>query len=531
MQAVSNAWKANQRRTIVSEGFVEVLVDIGDPAAIADVSSQDNGSAYISNTQQVVSEGDKNIAPYSTLEQNMWVLNDSRKILPTDDYGDCGYIGDALSNEYCAFVGKTPILTLNFTRVHNNLIPAITITWSKTYGEYATDFTVRAYNGTSLVAEKEVVGNKSTQTIVEMDIVGYDRITISILKWCLPRHRARIEEVFVGLQKVYSKSDLFGYTHSQTVDPVSTSLPKAEVSFAVDNTKDTYNPDNTDGLAKYFMERQLVKTRYGYKMNDNSIEWIKGGVFYLSEWSATQNGREANFTARDILEYLTQRYVDSVTSVTERSLYDLAETILMSADLPLNPDGSVKWKLDDSLKNIRTTAPLPDDTMANCLLLIANAGRCVFYQDRSGILHIEPLTGDVVDCSITTSNSYTLPEITIGKPIEGISVKVYQYALCERGFESTTTEQYITVGGKGERVEVDNPLVTDVTVATAILEWMRDYLANRMTVDTSWRADVRLDALDKVKVGNRYGESDVIVTDVEYSFGGTFRGATKGRRV
>ena len=160
MQTVSTAWKNNQARTLVNESYVEVSLYIADPDALADASSQDNGAVYISNTSQVVSEVDKNIAPYSTLEQNLWILDGSRKMLPISDFGDSGFIGDVLSDANCGF-SRTLLLTVNFTRVHHNLIPAVTITWGKVYNEFAEDFIVTAYNGDTVGAEKEVLGNKS----------------------------------------------------------------------------------------------------------------------------------------------------------------------------------------------------------------------------------------------------------------------------------------------------------------------------------------------------------------------------------
>ena len=531
MQTVSTEWKSNHSKTLLNEGFVEVSLDIADPDALADASSQDNGATYISNTPQVVSEVDNSVTPYSTLEQNMWILDGSRKTIPLDDIGNNGYIGDALSDEKCVFSSKTPLITVSFTRVHSNLIPAVTIVWSKAYGEYAEDFIVTAYNGNDVVAQKEVLGNRSIESIVMMDIVDYDRITISVLKWCLPLHRARVEEIFVGMRKVHSKSGLFSYSHTQTVDPVSTSLPKTEIQFSVDNSDDSYNPYNDSGLSKYLMERQEVKSRYGYKLDDNTVEWIKGGTFYLYEWKAPQNGMVADFTARDLLEFMFVEYKDNVTDITSRSLYDIAEEILTSLDLPLNNDGSRKWCLDESLKEIYTSAPLPVDSVANCLLLIANAGCCTLYQDRGGKLRIEPLGGETTDYTISKFNSYSRPETSLSKPIKEIVVKVYQYSVAEDGFEEETTEIIVPMGVSGERVEVDNPLVTESDVAVTVGLWVGEYLKNRIALETNWRPDVRLDALDIVKVDNDYGASNVRMTDVSYTFNGAFKGSGKGRVV
>lgn len=530
MQSVSQAWKQNQDRTIVREGFVEVSLDVADNDALADASAQDNGAVYISNTPQVVSEVDRNIVPYSTLEQNLWVLDGSRKTIPTEGIGDCGFVGNVLSGDDCGFGRRAPIVTVNFTRVHSNPIPAVTITWGKVYNEFAKQFVVTAYSGETVVAMKEVTDNNSVTSVVEMDITEYDRIVITILRWCLPHRRARIEEIFVGLHLVYTKSELVSYSHNQTVDPLSTSLPKAEISFSVDNTNDMYDPYNESGIAQYFMESQEVKSRYGYRVGEGGIEWIKGGTFYLSEWKAPQNGIVADFTARDLFEFLFDEYNDNVTEIAPRNLYDLAEGIMLSANLPFTNDGQQRWHIDESLKNISTTAPLPRDTKANCLLMIANAGRCVMYQDRNGVVHIEPLVPVPTDYNVTRFNSYTRPEIVLSKKLKEVIVTLYEYRVNDEGeIVSDTTDVVLSVGDTGEQVKVDNPLVTDLDTANAICVWVANYAKNRKTLEMDWRADVRADALDLVSVENASGNASTLLTDISYKFNGSFKGSGTGR--
>ena len=528
MQTVSENWKNAHKQTLLNESYVEVSLDIGDPDAIADASSQDNGAVYISDTSQVVSEVDKKVEPYCTLEQNLWILDGGRKAIPVSDYGGSGYVGDVLSNDVCVFTSKMPVITLNFSQVFDNLIPGITITWSPTYGEFADSFVVTAYDGDTIVAHKEVIGNRSVKSLVMMDIVNYDRIVIMITKWCLPYHRARVEEIFVGMNKVYSKTELFDYSHTQSVNPVSTSLPKTEIKFSIDNVNDEYNPYNEQGMAKYLMARQEVKARYGLKLNDGSVEWIKGGTFYLSEWYAKQNGLTADFTARDLLEFMSAIYEEN-HDLSSRTLYALAEKVLIAANLPLNDDGTVKWVIDESLKSITTTAPLPKDTLANCLQVIANAGECVLYQDRTGTLRIEPLKFDVTDYKIDSFNSYSKSEITIAKPIKQVTVKVHHYTAGEKGVESTATEITVLAGALGETIVIDNPLVTDSDRASALGTWIGTHLRHRMTLDSSWRADVRLDALDIVTNENNYNTNKVRMTDVEFKFNGAFRGTGEGK--
>ena len=540
MQIVSQSWKNAHKQTLLNESYVEISLSITDPDALADVSSVDNGSIYLSNTPEIVSEIDTPVIPYTTLEQNQWLLDGTRKSIPESEYKDGGYVGDSISNEEGVFDTKIPTITIEFDSVHTKPIPGITITWGTAYNEFAEQFIVTAYNGDVVVAQKEIYSNTSVKSIVMLDISNYNRITIQVLKWCLPNHRVRIDEIFVGVKKVYTKVDLMGYSHEQSVDPISTSLPKNEIKFAVDNSDNSYNPYNPNSLTKYLTERQEITTRYGLKTSNNTIEWVKGGSFYLSEWYAKQNGISADFVARDILEFMSKEYKDDISdyydesnlTFRQRSLYDLAITILNEANLPLNSDGSVKWVIDEErLRSIYTTAPIPTDTLANCLQMIANAGRCVLYPDRDGNLHIEPINNDPTDYEINSFNSYSKSEITLSKVVKQVNVNVYNYTLGDRGVEELKTTIVYEIADNGEIITVDNPLITTEEQANALGEWIGNYLKNRMTLKVTSRADVRLDALDIVSNENDYSTNNMRMTNVKFEFNGAFRGSGEGRVV
>ena len=83
MQSVSQAWKDNQEKTLVNEGFIKLTYHITDPDALEDAAASDNGCISISNTAQTVSMVDKNIVNYAFLEKSSWTLDRDKK----DDSG------------------------------------------------------------------------------------------------------------------------------------------------------------------------------------------------------------------------------------------------------------------------------------------------------------------------------------------------------------------------------------------------------------------------------------------------------------
>ena len=592
MQNVSQKWKDNQNELLTSESFVELSLKLTDPDAYEDATAEHNGSVYFSDeANYVVSEVDKHIDPHATLERNLWLLDGSRKVLPVSDYGENGYIGDIICSSSRTF-SKNPIISVNFSKVFTDLITGVSIVWSSIFNEYATDFIVTAYNDNEIVATTTVTDNTEPDLTVHVDIVNYNKITIEVLKWSLPYRRARVTAVQIGTDLIYTKSDIIEYAHSQSVDPISATLPISKISFSINNIDDTFDPNNLDSLAKYLIERQEVKVRYGYKLDDD-VEWIDGGTFYLSEWDAPQNGLSADFTARDLLEFMSSIYYYGIYNPNGTSLYDLAERVLIDANLPLDESGTVKWVIDPKLKNIYTIAPLPIDTHANCLQMIANAGECVIYQDRNGILHIETMSYDETDYSINLFNSYSKSDIALSKPLKEVTVPCYSYSVETEPTElykgnvniSGTLEVLVTYSGmatnvsatvtggtlnsaqyysnacllnitatgsvdivvtgnslssssvavivasesKGETVSVDNPLITSHDRAVSVGEWVENYMKNRMVLSSDWRADPRLDALDIVSNENNYNTNKVLMTSVDYSYNGAFKGKGEGR--
>lgn len=511
MQTVSQAWKDAQEQTLVPESYVEVVLNVGDPEAQEDASPADNGHEVYSSTEHLTDETEKEQIKYATLEHNIWTLDGTCEILPDNaPYGNNGFVGNTLSDENCEY-SVIPTITITFSKVFSEVIPGITVTWAPAYGEYADSFRLTVYNESNQVYQTTVTDNQDITSVIEHDIQNYNRIVVEVLKWCKPSRRARIEQIIVGIEKIYSKSELISYSHDMTVDPLSAELPKSEITFEITNLNGEYNPDNPQGAEKYLMERQAITARYGYKLN-GSIEWIKAGTFYMSEWETPQNGITATFKARDALEFMSDTY----TGTSSGTLAAIAMAAFEQADLPSMPDGSNRWTIHSSLSSIQAAAgaDLSGNTIAEVLQYVANAACCVFYQDRDGLLHIEPLASGTTDYEINRFRSYANSEISLTKQLKAVNVN--------------DGDSILSVGNAGETQDVDNPLVS-ADRAQTVAQWVADYLENRKILSGEFRADPRLDPLDRVTNENQFAESIVLVTEIQYTYNGAFRGNYEGR--
>ena len=396
--------------------------------------------------------------------------------------------------------------------VHTSATSGVTITWAGRYDEYPTTFQIIAKRGNTVVSTNTVEGNTSQVSAVFSRIENYDSITINVLGWSLPYRRVRIEKFIIGHTMTFTKSDIFSFTHEQSGHLNSGELPKNNINFTLNNIDGRWNPNNPTGLEQYLSERQKIKVRYGLDIN-GTVEWIKAGTFYLSEWRVPANGLEANFSARDIFEYLLN---ESYTGAREGTLYQLVENAFDSAGVPEDfiPDVS------STLKNYSATLPAGELTCAVVVQMCANAAGCVVYQDRDGILHIKPQNREPTGYVIPLALSYAHPEIELSKPLKNVSVSY-----------GTESPYILPVGNTGETQTVDNSLVTTEAQAAKIAGWVKSTLSTRKTVSGEFRADPRLDVFDVVAVqSDKYGElPGVAITDIKYTFGGSFRGSYTGR--
>ena len=184
-----------------------------------------------------------------------------------------------------------------------------------------------------------------------------------------------------------------------------------------------------------------------------------------------------------------------------------------SADIP----DDFLYSFDSSLGEYETTIPSGTRTCAEIIQMCANAAGCVIYQDRDGVLHIEPLNKVDTGYVIPLSLSYSNPEIELSKPLKSVSVSY-----------GDGNSYVLPVGNSGETQTIDNPLMNNQY--GFIAEWVRDTLITRKSVSGEYRADPRLDVFDIVSVQSNYGDLiNVAITDIKYTYNGSFRGNYTGR--
>ena len=501
MIAVSNAWKDIHQRFLLPEMHIEIDCTVTEAGVQENATISGTNESDISNTISALYDTTKSVK-YATNELNLWALDGTFTVAPNaPPYADFGYISD---------IDSTGSVTIKLPTIHASATSGLTINWGGRLDEYPTVFTITAKRSNEVVYESTVTDNTEQVSAIFAQLQNYDSITITVHAWSLPSRRVRIEKVTIGHVLTFYKKDIFSYTHEQTGHLNSGELPKNSITFTLDNTDGRWNPNNPVGMEQYLSERQRIKVRYGLDIGDG-IEWIKAGTFYLSEWRVPNNGLEASFVARDIFEYLLN---ETYTGGRSGTLYDLIWDAFDSAGVPDDLD----YVLSSTLGNYSATIPEGEHTCAEIVQMCANAAGCVIFQDRDGVLHIEPLNKAHSGAVIPLTLSYSHPEIELSKPLKNVAV-------------SYGDNNYsLPVNSSGETQTVSNPLVSSEAQAEMIAKWVRDTLTTRQTVRGEYRADPRLDVFDIVAVASKYGDlQNVALTDIRYTFNGSFQGDYSGR--
>lgn len=513
MVEVSDKWKEKFNETLVPESFVEITCGITEPGINKKATIVTSSAAPFSTFHNIALSDNASISRYSTGEPNLTVLDGSCSIVPSSPpYGTTGFLSAEIFDD-----SSHPVIRLELPSENKSSIPGVSICWSTVFGEYATDFSVSTYLGTSKLKTVTVNGNKSVRSDVEAELSGFDAVEIEVLKWCLPDRRVRVEQVKIGRYLVFDKTKILSYSHSSARDPISGQLSQESISFSLDNSDRTWDSVNPQGIYKYIYERQPVTVRYGMDV-DGKAEWVSGGMFFLSEWSVPANSIEASFQARDAFLYLSStKYTGRKYGTLYEMCYDALE--LLEAD-------EITFDISDELKDYSTDITSDESTYHNSdiLQLAANAAGMALYQTRDGVIKINRVYGadtsnPVLD--IPVLNNYSWPEITFAQNMLNVVTTAggVTYAYPE------------SPSGKGVSQTLSNVLLTKDILAKSRNALTESYgvLSNRRKASLTYRASPTIDALDMVKIHHQFNYDAVLLaTNVKYTFNGCFKGTVEG---
>ena len=387
MKSVSNAYKASMKAMLRNRSYVRITFGNVDTTAATDGEWESNGAASISEFETVdyaYQYGDT----YVSLELNRWALDGKSLLVPTGEDVQDGFISSLMSDAEGNFT-TPPVITREFSLKH--IFPGLTLTFDTRQQEWPLEVTADFYlNGA--VVDTQTVSITSVQTTISTTATEVDKVTITFDR-CLPYRRPRLENVLYGLNVQFVNKDIVSTQQKHDVDPLSRRLPTETMQFTILDYEHKYDPDNPAGIYAYVDKNSPIEIQFGYELPDGSVEWLKPDNYVLNAKPSAQNN-QATFNGTGLIGSLTGTFYKS--KLGSKSLYNMAEEVLLDAGLTLTEQGTNPWEIDEALKDMFTTAALPIDTHMNCLQLIAHAACCRLYTDDDNIIHIRPFGVTVI---------------------------------------------------------------------------------------------------------------------------------------
>lgn len=594
MQDVSQAYKDSMKSNLRERGYITIMFGL--------VNQELQGSTHVASnnlTDYSLESGvfgslsDRNT--YGTLEKDFTPATGTMYLLP-DNYVDPSLLIPTGLTSQALVTDNNPItIVFDFNLEEPVDYKGLTLNFGS---NYPTSMDIISGNQSFEVRDND-------EQIWTTDVVfeNATSLTITVYQMLKPQTRLRIYNVKFGYGLVFDNNDIIESTLTSDVSPISERIPQFDFSVRLMNFDKYFNVDNPTSAVNFLETGQEIKISYGYQLPDtDEIEWLDGGVLYCSDWSS--DDQSATINAQDIFRGMDGEYTKGMVDTV--SFYTLAERVFIDA-------GISDYEIDNSLRSMYTSNPIPRVPHKQALQLIANATRCVLTVDRSGMIRIVPHTemyGEPVDFRMERTDMLSYPNALKQELVKDVIVPRYIYQTNEEessimsedrtvvagqvetfivsdasyGYRATLTEEhegsgdedppeptiidvwviasgayYVTVkflvsgtykfdlyGHKyqitqqnyrvalhahGKTMTWDNPLVSDPTIASNLVNWLAEYYASDIEYEYDTRGNPELDTSDVIYQDNDFiDDMKVILYRQTLGFNGGFSGKATVRR-
>ena len=361
MQAASNEYKDMMRRKWRNPlSYLRVTIGL--------INQQAQASAYIPERDVYTYYSDL-VKPmdnykvqelYATCDQDYTTVDGSMYFLPKD-------AADVVLNQGIVTDGLKGEIEIRFPVQYD--IKGLTVEFGKAY---PVEFTIISDNRTL-----NVTNNADGHYVTEEIFEGATFLRFVPAAMVNGRSRFRINQITMGIGVYFDSKKILSATKKEHISPISEELPTIDFDVTVDNKDRAYDVENEESTVNFLEIGQQVEVLYGQAMDDGTIEWIPGTSLALKSWSADDT--EMDFQASDCFDGMDSTYYRGQYHPNGMSLYDIAVDVLTDAQV----DYRNYW-IDPYLKDVLVVNPMPVVMHKEALQLIANAGRCILYQNRAG---------------------------------------------------------------------------------------------------------------------------------------------------
>jgi hypothetical protein len=372
--------------------FGKVQIDYTSPFLDQSITVDANENANVSYPAQTA---DAVLEPFAKIPSldGSWVLDGSFALAPGPDETDThqmGWWGKQLAGTGGVFSAPYPILTVTFFPRPITKLQAV---GDSKRQEWPVNFAIRLYDGNNTLLHTETVtGNTQIawSKVLDEPITQVEKMALEIMKWSHAGRQAKILEFFTSIQEVYEGDDIILIHLLEEREVSQGSLPVGnisanEIDIRLFNSNRKFDAGNKQSsLYQLLKANRRIKAWLGVETT-NGIEYVPLGTFWSGDWHVPEDGVYAETMGRDRLELLRKSTYSTSQVQMNKTLYELAESILQDAGLT-----EEEYYIDIELRQF----PVPyawfdSQSHREALRKVAEACLGQVYCDRHGVLRIE----------------------------------------------------------------------------------------------------------------------------------------------
>lgn len=304
---------------------------------------------------------------YLTWEQKHNRLDGTMYFLPEQEEVSDHPAG-AVTREICTQQNR-PFILFQFAVPHLQ-IKGLTIRFGESYPE---TFTIET--GSDGGIRQYAAHSKNFMTEDLFEDVSYMKIIPGMMSNGATRFH--IESILFGIGIYLTGRKIISMKIKEKTHPISLELPTVDFQFVLDNQDRYFNANREDSIINYLERGQQVRAYFTQTLEDGTTETIPA-VSAVLDTTWKDKYSTAEFSATDCIYQMDRVYENGMYRKDGVSAEQLLVELFACAGV-----SEEKYEIDPYLKTVQIRNPLPRDTCANNILLIANACRCVMTVDRN----------------------------------------------------------------------------------------------------------------------------------------------------
>lgn len=294
---------------------------------------------------------------------------------------DIAFWSSELSNENGNFTNNPQI-----TYFLDSAIEFIDLTLH--FQEVCSEFNVKYYNDTTLVAQSSVANNEeltvSTEANVESNTVIYfNKVKIEFVKTGEPYRYIKFNEVDFGVYEQFGKEQIVDINIIEDLSIDSSEISSNSLNLTIDDHTGKYDILNPFNKLKKLQEKQEISV-YHYLYVNGVYQELPLGTFLLKQFDSVDNRLEIE--AYDDIYFMNKIYYGS-------NFYENATMKKVLEDLFEYFDYK-NYVISSEVASLTLTGFIPNVEFREAIRLVCEACGCLVRKTRFGVTEIYKTSSD-----------------------------------------------------------------------------------------------------------------------------------------